>query len=88
MLWWTGVPGIQNKMFENSLKRPKMGSNLESSTHPKIVRWAQGQTKKNINLWTEVKDPETGEALSQEDLMDIEQDVQLNSLDCPIAELI
>ena len=35
-----------------------------------------------------VKDPETGEAISQEDLLNLEQDVQLNSLDCPIAQLV
>ena len=35
-----------------------------------------------------VKDPETGESLSQEDLMNLEQDILLDSVDCPIAQLI
>ena len=34
-----------------------MRSKPESSTHPKMVRWVQAQTKKNITTWARYNNP-------------------------------
>ena len=60
-----------------------------------ILETARQQHNASVQSWPfneflakYVKDPETGKSIGMDELMDIEQDIQLNSLDCPIAQLV